>query len=66
MRMGIFESINDDSDKDNDGNSKPEAVVDAGEAGAAQAPPRKLKPDRKYPLRSSTVLVTCSSLGKQS
>ena len=48
MRMGmIFEAINDGSDKDNEDSSKPEAVVDAGEAGAAQAPPLKLKPDRK-------------------
>ena len=39
--------------------NRPEAVVEAVEEGAAQAPPLKLKPDRKYPVRSSTVLVTC-------
>ena len=39
--------------------NRPEAVVEAVEGGAAQAPPLKLKPDRKYPVRSSTVLVTC-------
>ena len=33
--------------------------MEAVEGGAAQAPPLKLKPDRKYPVRSSTVLVTC-------
>ena len=40
--------------------NRPEAVVEAVEGGAAQAPPLKLKPDRKYPVRSSTVLVTCA------
>ena len=38
--------------------NRPEAVVEVVDGGAAQAPPLKLKPDRKYPVRSSTVLVT--------